>query len=244
MVKALHVTKEQQQLEEVRRKEPQTGRFCRRATGVNKTGHGQPPIDAKHERQAQDISGQHRLETVFRGTDKHQQVLKKNPNHKGIVYSNYLASGIDPVAAEFKKRNIPYEKFTGELNDVKKREVVDKYNHNQTKALLLSGAGSEGLDLKGTRSIQVMEPHWHINRTEQLIGRGIRYGSHSALPENERNVRVIKYHSIYPESKVAKFFHRKPYTSADQYLEHLGGDKQKLLNQFLDVFKEEGSKNG
>jgi len=166
--------------------------------------------------------------------------LKSNPNHKGLIYSNYIASGLDPIAKQFDKKSIPYAKFTGELNDKQKKQAVEDYNSGKVKAMLVSSAGSEGLDLKGTRSIQLLEPHWNHNRIEQVIGRGIRYGSHAALPENERNVRVIKYETILPKTLGQSIFLQKRSTSADEYLEGLSNKKQKTLDKFLDIFKQEG----
>ena len=166
--------------------------------------------------------------------------LKKNPNHKGVIYSNYLAGGINEVSSEFKKRKIPHDVFTGEANDVERKRMVEDYNSGKTKALLISSSGAEGLDLKGTRSVQIMEPHWNKSRVEQVIGRGIRYKSHAHLPENERNVTVTKYQTTLPKTLTQKIFFRHPDTSADEYLENLSNKKQETLNKFLDIFKEEG----
>ena len=167
--------------------------------------------------------------------------MKNNPHHKGIIYSNYLSSGINEVANQFDKKQIPYVKFTGDLGETKRKQAISDYNEGRTKAILLSGAGAEGLDLKGTRSIQIMEPHWNKNKIEQVIGRGIRYKSHDALPENERNVHVIQYHTTVPKTMTQKILRKKSDTSTDQYLDELGAKKQHLLDKFLDVLKEEGS---
>ena len=56
--------------------------------------------------------------------------------------------------------------------------------------MLLSRAGSEGLDLKGVRDVVLLEPHFHNERMQQVIGRAVRYRSHEALPPDERNVVV------------------------------------------------------
>ena len=69
-------------------------------------------------------------------------------------------------------------------------QMVRDYNENKIKALLLSRAGGEGLDLKGTRLIQLLEPHWNEEALKQVTGRGIRYRSHSHLPEDQRKVHV------------------------------------------------------
>ena len=56
--------------------------------------------------------------------------------------------------------------------------------------LLISEAGSEGLDLKGVRDVILLEPHFHEAVAHQVIGRAVRYESHAKLPPNERNVTV------------------------------------------------------
>jgi len=178
-----------------------------------------------------------KLKTVI---DDFEESVNKNKKHKGIIYSNYLGAGVDIIAEEMEKRGIPYTRFTGKLNDKQKKESVDKYNKGEVKAILVSGAGSEGLDLKNTRSIQIIEPHWNQSRIEQVVGRGIRYKSHEGLPKSERKVDVIKYQTTIPKKIMQKIFKKKSDTSADQYLETLSKDKQRLLDKFLDIFKEEG----
>lgn len=169
--------------------------------------------------------------------------IKKNERHKGLVYSNYLEAGINKVEDRLDKEGIPYAKFTGKMNDKSKKEAIDNYNSGKVNALLVSASGSEGLDLKGTRSIHILEPHWNKNRIEQVIGRGIRYKSHDHLPEDERNVKVIKYQTILPKTRMQKLFGKSPDTSADQFLENLSNTKQDLLDKYLDILKEEGNMN-
>ena len=56
--------------------------------------------------------------------------------------------------------------------------------------VLISQAGTEGLDFKFVRQVHVMEPWWHMNRIEQIIGRAVRTNSHIELPKSERNVDI------------------------------------------------------
>lgn len=55
------------------------------------------------------------------------------------------------------------------------------------KVLIGSRVAFEGLDLKCIRQIHVLDPWWHLNRIEQIIGRGVRYCSHVDLPKEKRN---------------------------------------------------------
>ena len=54
------------------------------------------------------------------------------------------------------------------------------------KVVIGSQVASEGLDLKCIREVHVMDAWYHLNRTEQIIGRAIRYCSHSALRAVEK----------------------------------------------------------
>jgi hypothetical protein len=49
------------------------------------------------------------------------------------------------------------------------------------KVVIGSRVASEGLDLKCIREMHIMDAWYHLNRVEQIIGRAIRYCSHSAL---------------------------------------------------------------
>jgi hypothetical protein len=44
-----------------------------------------------------------------------------------------------------------------------------------------------------------MEPYWNDVRLKQVKGRAIRIGSHLELPENERNVSIYTYVSVFSE---------------------------------------------
>ena len=95
--------------------------------------------------------------------------------------------------------------------------------------------------MKNTRSIQIVDPHWNKNRIEQVIGRGIRYKSHDALPKRERKVEVIHYQSTLPKSLMQKILKKVPDTSSDQYLDTFSQKKQDIIDKFLQVLKDEGS---
>ena len=60
------------------------------------------------------------------------------------------------------------------------------------KILMLTSSGSEGITLRNTRYVHIIEPYWHPVRTEQVIGRE-RICSHQALEEELRTVEVFLY---------------------------------------------------
>ena len=59
------------------------------------------------------------------------------------------------------------------------------------KVVLMTPVASEGLSLLNVREVHMMDPWYHFNRAEQVIGRAIRKCSHGTLPVPERNVTVF-----------------------------------------------------
>jgi hypothetical protein len=74
-------------------------------------------------------------------------------------------------------------------------------NENNTygenvKVVIISVAGSEGLDFKNIRQVHILEPWYNMNLLEQIIGRAIRNCSHKRLPFSQRNVELYLYGTI------------------------------------------------
>lgn len=65
----------------------------------------------------------------------------------------------------------------------------NKYGE-KIKVVLMSPIAGEGLSLLNAREVHVMDPWYHMNRIQQVVGRAIRTCSHTALPVRERNVTV------------------------------------------------------
>jgi superfamily II DNA or RNA helicase len=164
--------------------------------------------------------------------ERFRQSLEKNPEHRAVVYSNYLDAGLSPYRQLLDENHIPYAAFTGDLPSAAREQAVRDYNEGKLKALLVSSAGGEGLDLKGTRQIQLLEPHFNDEKLKQVIGRGIRFKSHEALPEDQRNVAVEQYLSAMPErGALGKLIFGAPDMTADQYLYQMSKDKEALNQQ-------------
>jgi superfamily II DNA or RNA helicase len=80
--------------------------------------------------------------------------------------------------------------------DVKSLTTEDNIDGNKIKVVLISQAGSEGLDFKAIRQIHIMEPWYNMNRIEQITGRGVRNFSHKDLPFEQRNVEIFLHGTI------------------------------------------------
>lgn len=170
-----------------------------------------------------------KIQTAFNNLKKH---FEEHPKSKAVVYSNFLDAGIKPYRELLEKDNIPYGEFTGEMKKKERDQIIRDYNSNKTKVLLLSSAGGEGLDLKGTRLMQVLDPHWNEEKLKQVEGRGIRYKSHADLPPEERKVTLQRYLATRPPSTFDKLLGTQPSGSVDEYLSQMSQSKEDLINQF------------
>lgn len=155
---------------------------------------------------------------------------------KALVYSNYLESGIKDIVGELGDRRIPSRVFTGQLTRKEKDDIIRDYNADKFKVLVVSSSGGEGLDLKGTRQVHILEPHWNEEKIQQVIGRAVRYKSHDTLPEKDRNVEIYRYISTFPKNI---FGGKSGKITADEYLTGLSREKRRLNDQFLSLFKQD-----
>jgi hypothetical protein len=92
--------------------------------------------------------------------------------------------------------------ITGDIDFEVRQKIVDVFNSEENKhgeiirILLVTSTGAEGLDLKGIRVVQVMEPYWNWGRIMQILNRGARNDSHKGYPDDEKNVTPYIYLSI------------------------------------------------
>ena len=83
-----------------------------------------------------------------------------------------------------------------------KKEALDaltskeNINGEKIKVVLISQAGSEGIDLKNIRQIHILEPWYNMSRIEQIIGRGVRNCSHKELEFKKRNVQIFLHGTV------------------------------------------------
>lgn len=118
------------------------------------------------------------------------------------------------------------------------------------KVLMITSSGSEGINLRNTRYVHIMEPYWHPVRTEQVIGRARRICSHTDLPKELQTVVVFIYLMIFSEKQLKSddaielkhrdLSKRLPHVpiSSDQMLFETSTIKEKLSNQLTKIIKE------
>lgn len=116
------------------------------------------------------------------------------------------------------------------------------------KLFMITSSGSEGINLRNTRFVHLMEPYWNPVRTDQVIGRARRICSHKTLPPELQTVTVFNYIMVFSEKQLSSDRAlelknndiskktRLPITT-DQYLFEVSDNKLQLINQMKDVIK-------
>ncbi len=172
-------------------------------------------------------------------------IIKKimnNRDSKFLVFSHFLGAGIELLQKRLKDAGIPYVDINGSMSKKKREEAVSKYNKGKAKILLISKAGGEGLDLKETKYVIIMEPAWNESSIQQVIGRAVRMGSHSKLPKEQRIVNIYRLFMIQPKEEehldaiLDQYMSKSPeedILSVDVYLRNLSYKKQLKIDNFL-----------
>jgi len=166
----------------------------------------------------------------------HEKMIS-DKNYRGISYSNYIESGLKPLSEELTRRNISHAIYDGSISQKEKDSIVDRYNKGEIKQLLISSSGAEGLNTKGTKLVQVMEPHFNKSKIDQVVARAVRYKSHEHLPEEERHVDVEHYHSVMDPGLIDKIVGHKTKT-IDEYLHEASDTKDKLRADIMALTKQ------
>lgn len=115
-----------------------------------------------------------------------------------LIYSEFVDAGALPICAALEKYG-GYQNYYQKNNEQKKNVYVylsaksDKgemlqlfnseknINGNIIKVCIIGSSFAEGVDFKNIREIHILDPWWHLQKINQIIGRGIRYKSHDNL---------------------------------------------------------------
>ena len=166
--------------------------------------------------------------------------LKAELKNKGkvLVYSNYLDAGVNALKSELNKNKIQYSELTGGMSKKLRSEQIKKYNtKGGNRVFLMSGAGTEGINLPGTTLAMLSEPHWNKARLYQAASRGIRRGDNP-----NKTVGVKTYLSTIPTKPHALRFlgfkPKKPRTSVDEYLLAMSKIKEQEANSFMKALED------
>ena len=132
------------------------------------------------------------------------------------------------------KDGFRYIEFHGGIEKELREENKKIFNKSENKfgdiikIIMISPAGTEGISLRNTRQVHIIEPYWNEVRIEQIIGRAIRICSHADIPLDNRKVDVFRYKMIRTNNK----------ETTDERMESIARKKNNLLVSFTDAVKE------
>ena len=102
------------------------------------------------------------------------------------------------------------------------------FDGRHVKVVLISEAGSEGLDFKNIRQVHILDPWYNMSRIEQVIGRAVRNKSHCIFPLTQRNVEIYM-HATHDGTELE---------TADIYMYRLSEEKAIQIGQITRIMKE------
>jgi len=106
---------------------------------------------------------------------------------------------------------------------------------DKLKVILITKKASEGLSLLNVREIHILDPWWHFNRHEQIIGRGFRRCSHIKLPLELRNITVFVYCGYFEDKVNIK--------SEDEHAYDIASKKLSTTKSYISIIEENAFDN-
>lgn len=104
----------------------------------------------------------------------------------------------------------------------------------EVKIIIGSQVASEGVDFRFVREIYVFDSWFHLNKMEQVLGRGIRTCSHSLLPPEQRNCTVYLLVNTFGEGQDTETADLYMYRNAMQKAIQVGRVTRVLKRYALD----------
>ena len=181
---------------------------------------------------------------------------------KDIKEDKYYLENDNKVYNKEQLFKAKYILYTGTENENERKLMLEEFNKKENRygknilIILITESGAEGLSLFNVRQVHILEPYWNKVRTDQIKGRARRIKSHINLKEDEQNVEIFEYKTIFTENQLVNKLDvnlDKPKNlsdmiyeinmkdkniSTDESLYNLSLKKTYLINQFLDLVKE------
>ena len=163
---------------------------------------------------------------LYTGTESEEE--------KEIIRNVYNSNwGVIPVEIADHVKKIHKNNFMGEI----------------IRIFMITASGAEGINLKNTQYVHIVEPYWHMVRMRQVIGRARRICSHEDLPKNMRNVKIYVYVSSLTKEQQTNDRHKElqirdisridkitPVTT-DETLYEISSLKETINSQLLNAVK-------
>ncbi len=126
----------------------------------------------------------HHASSKLRGCMELIEALARSK--KKILLFSSFTSALDLIAEELRKHSISYVMLTGSTEKLKRKQLVDQFQSDDTTVFLISlKAGGTGLNLTAAQAVIHYDPWWNLSAQNQATDRAYRIGQ-------ENNVQVFK----------------------------------------------------
>ena len=154
----------------------------------------------------------------------------KENNQKVLLFSSFTKS-LDLIEAELRKKDISYYVLTGSTTKIKRHQLVNAFQNDQTTVFLISlKAGGTGLNLTSASTVIHYDPWWNMSAQNQATDRAYRIGQ----TNNVQVYKLIMKNSI--EEKIQKLQEQKQDLS-NMFIENNNGSiTQMSTADIIDLF--------
>ena len=127
----------------------------------------------------------------------------KENNQKVLLFSSFTSS-LEFIEKELRKDDISYYVLTGATNKIKRHQLVNAFQNDNTNVFLISlKAGGTGLNLTAASIVIHYDPWWNMSAQNQATDRAYRIGQ----VNNVQVYKLIMKNSI--EEKIQKLQEQK-----------------------------------
>ncbi len=114
-----------------------------------------------------------------------------------VVYSNYFNNGIKKFFEFLERKGLKQEVvlLSPGQSTQEQTDVLEQYNKNKKRILLIHPEITEGISLIGTEQLHILEPVENSALLDQIIGRTVRFRSHIHFPKEKQVVHVYLWES-------------------------------------------------
>lgn len=165
--------------------------------------------------------------------------IKDTKDGQVVLYTNFVHGGVDALAEGLKARGVPFGIFAGRgvdgVTEESRQKAVNDYLEGKNRAIIITGAGAEGLSLGNTTLVQLVDGHYNPERINQAKARGIRSGGLAHRPLKDRKVEVRRYVSTLPKTFWQTLTFSSPEKSVEQFVYSTANRKVALNKQLRQV---------
>lgn len=188
---------------------------------------------------------------VAKHSTKFAKCIQNITSKPNFVYSNFVSVAGTDAFAEILEKVMKYTRIGKDVCPLKKGDRFAMFksgepdensrilkifnspenrNGDLIRIMIGSPAMKEGVTLLNVRRVHILDPYWNRSRTDQIIGRAVRYCSHTILPPSERRVDVYHYYAVESDAGSER--------SVDRHVRFLSDGKEERIRLFNKLLKQ------